>query len=315
MSASNVKSTLWVEKWRPMVVDDTILPENVKSMFKNFVADGDFPNLLLTGDSGVGKTTIAKAMVNELGWSSMIINASSMLTKEFRGDLTTFVTTRSLNNPNSKKVVILDEADGLTGTLQGQLKAFMEEHSHAVRFIMTANLPSKLIKPLRSRCTEVDFHWDKKQQKPLMKEFAQRLVKILKTEGVEFELPAIGEIAKNHFPDFRKVINEMQRYSAINGKIDIGILDTQTGNYEELYSALHDKNFKRMLTWVVNNKGLGEAIYSELMQNGLNRIDPASTPDYVRTVGLWNYRHGFSPDPQIPLTCCMTEIIQSVNWK
>ena len=312
---NTMKSTLWCEKWRPDVVDDTILPENIKNMFKNFVKDEDFPNLLLTGDSGVGKTTIAKALGNELGWSVMMINASSMLTKDFTSDVTTFVTTRSLDNDSPLKIVILDEADGLTGSLQMKLKAFMEEHSHAVRFIMTANLPSKLIKPLRSRCTEIDFHWDKKQLKALMQEFAKRCVTILKTEEVEYELPAVGAIAQQHFPDFRKVINELQRYSSVNGKIDAGILDTQTSNFEEMYKALKNGDFKNLRSWIANNKGLGDSIYTELMNNGINRIERSSTPDLLDSVGEWSYRHGFIANPETPLTCCLSEIMRTVTWK
>jgi len=313
--SNTMKSTLWCEKWRPQVVEDTILPANVKSMFKNFVENKDFPNLLLTGDSGVGKTTIAKALGNELGWSVMMINASSMLTKDFTGELTEFVTTRSLDNTNPLKIVILDEADGLTGSLQMKLKAFMEEHSHAVRFIMTANLPSKLIKPLRSRCTEIDFHWDKKQLKPLMADFAKRCVNILKTEGVEYDLKVVGTIAAEFFPDFRKVINELQRYSSINGKIDEGILDAQNTNYEDMYAAFKKRDFKALRAWIANNKGLGEKIYDELMSNGINRVEKSSTPDLCDTVGEWNYRHAFIANPETPLTCCFVEIMRNVSWK
>lgn len=311
----NAKNSLWVEKFRPQTIDETILPQNIKDMFKNYVKSGNFPNLLLHGDTGVGKTSLGEALAKELGWSIRFFNASAMRSADFFGDLTKFVTTKSLDNPSNIKIVFLDEVDGLKGDLQSNMKYFMEEHSHVCRFIMTANLPAKLIKPLRSRCTEISFYWSPEDLKELKKEFGKRCIQILKHEGIQYDAPTIVQIINRDFPDFRKVLNEFQKYSAINGKIDESILLVQTATFDDLYTAFKSKKFKDVRAWVANNKNLGDMIFTVLLNDGLERIEPQSIPDFVTSVGEWAYRYNFVSDPEIVFTSCFTEILRKVQWK
>lgn len=312
---SGLESKLWTEKYRPKTIEDTILPDNIKSMFTHFKKTGDFPNLLLSGDPGMGKTTIAKALAEELGWPLLEINASSMLTSDFRGTMTDFVTRRSLNSDSPLKIVLLDEADHLTGNIQANLKNFFEAHSHVCRFIMTANLPGKIISPLHSRCTEIVFQWDQDDRKKVMGEYGKKSISVLKKEGVDFDPEAVAEVAKMYFPDFRRILNDLQKYSAINGKIDVGVLATKDANYETLYKALKEKKFPSAREWVSNNKNSGQSIYSHLLNDGIKRVSGPSIPNFVHILGEYSFRHSSVPDPEVNLSAMIVEIIRNVEFK
>ena len=234
---------LWTEKYRPKTVADTILPPDLRKVFQQFVDQKNVPNLLLTGSSGVGKTTVAKAMLEELGCDYIVINASMNGNIDtLRYDIQNFASAMSLQG--GRKYVILDEADYLNAnSTQPALRNFMEEYSKNCGFILTCNFKNRIIEALHSRCSVIDFKISKKDSVKLAEQFYKRVDKILKAEKVEYEPAAVAEVIKKYYPDWRRVLNELQRYSAL-GKIDTGILtNMQEANISELIKQMKDKNF------------------------------------------------------------------------
>ena len=308
---------LFVEKYRPQTIDETILPKGVKKSFKEFVQNKEIPNLLLCGTAGTGKTTIAKAMCNELGADFIVINGSDegRLIDTLRTKIKNFASTVSLSG--GPKVVILDEADYISAeSVQPALRNFIEEFSSNCRFIFTCNYKAKLIEPLHSRCTVVDFRIVNGQRVKTATAFMQRCSKILEDEEVPFDKKILAELIQKHYPDFRRTINELQRYS-VRGKIDSGILFSMSEvSHKELISSLKEKRFNDMRKWVVQNLDkepafLFRSIYDVLYKS----LSPNSIPQAILIIAGYQYKAAFVADQEINMVACLTEIMAGCKFK
>jgi DNA polymerase III delta prime subunit len=307
---------LYVEKYRPKTVSDTILPVSLKQTFQQFVDQKNVPNLLLTGTAGVGKTTIAKAMLEELGCDYIVINGSDegRLIDTLRTKIKGFASSMSLSG--GRKYVILDEADYLNAeTVQSALRNFMEEYSANCGFIMTCNFANKIIEPLRSRCSVVEFKMAPEDKPKLAGEFFKRVCNILTGEGVEFDKPTVVEVVKKHFPDNRRVLNELQRYAA-TGKIDAGILvNFSELGMKELMSSMKAKEFTKVRKWVAQNcDGDTTAIFRKIYDSAGDYVKPNSVPQLVVTLADYQYKAAFAADPEINMMAMMTEIMIDCEW-
>lgn len=308
---------LWVEKYRPKTVSDTILPESLKKTFQTFVDSNNVPNLLLSGTAGVGKTTIAKAMLEELGCDYIVINGSDegRLIDTLRTKIKGFASSMSLSG--GRKYVILDEADYLNAeTVQPALRNFMEEYSANCGFIMTCNFANKIIEPLRSRCSVVEFKMSSDDKPKLAGEFFKRVCRILTDEGVEFDKSTVAEVVKKHFPDNRRVLNELQRYAA-TGKIDAGILvNFSELGMKELMASMKAKEFTKVRKWVAQNcDGDTTAIFRKIYDSANDFVKPNSVPQLVVTLADYQYKAAFAADPEINMMAMMTEIMIDCEWK
>jgi DNA polymerase III delta prime subunit len=311
-----VEEYLWVEKYRPKTVDDAILPKHLKKTFKEILKTGEIPNLLFTGTAGVGKTTIAKALCNELGLDYLLVNGSEEGNIDtLRNKIKHFASTVSLQG--GYKVVILDEADYLNPqSTQPALRGFIEEFSNNCRFIMTCNFKNRIIEPLHSRCSVVEFNIAKKDMPDLCGSFMKRVGTILDGENVEYDQAVIAELIMKHMPDWRRVLNELQRYS-VSGKIDTGILvslsEVSIGN---LMSAMKDKNFKKMRQWVTDNIDQEPAaLFRKIYDNMAEYVEPQSIPQLVLILADYQYKNSFVADHELNMVACCTEIMAGVNFK
>ncbi len=307
---------LWVEKYRPKSVDDAILPKHLKKTFKEILKTGEIPNLLFTGTAGVGKTTVAKALCNELGLDYLLVNGSEEGNIDtLRNKIKHFASTVSLQG--GYKVVILDEADYLNPqSTQPALRGFIEEFSNNCRFIMTCNFKNRIIEPLHSRCSVVEFNIAKKDMPDLCGSFMKRVGTILDGENVEYDQAVIAELIMKHMPDWRRVLNELQRYS-VSGKIDTGILvslsEVSIGN---LMSAMKDKNFKKMRQWVTDNIDQEPAaLFRKVYDNMAEYVEPQSIPQLVLILADYQYKNSFVADHELNMVACCTEIMAGVNFK
>jgi DNA polymerase III delta prime subunit len=313
-----MKKFLWVEQYRPQKIDDCILPANIKKAFKGFVEEGEIPNLLLTGSAGVGKTTIAKAVCDEIGASYIVINGSDegRFLDTVRTRVRQFATTVSLTSGAPHKVVIIDEADNTMPDVQLALRAAVEEFHNNCRFIFTCNFPNKIIEPLHSRCTVFDFRIQKEQQQQLQGQFFLRLKQILDENKVEYQDKVIVKLIQRYYPDWRRLINEAQRHAA-TGKIDTDILcDIADVNLEQLINALKNKEFSTVRKWVVENIDndpniVMRKIYDTLYQN----IKSKYIPEVVLILAKYQYQIAFVADQEINLLACLTEIMMSCEFK
>lgn len=310
------KDFLWVEKYRPRKIQDTILPNKLKDVFKEIVASGKLPNMLFTGTAGLGKTTVARAICDELGYDYIVINGSEEGNIDtLRGKIKRFASTVSLSG--DLKVVILDEADYLNPqSTQPALRGFIEEFSDNCRFILTCNFKNRIIEPLHSRCGVYEFNTTKKEMAQLCGQFMERLAKILTEEGVTYNKDLIAQLIMKHAPDWRRVINECQRYS-IGGQLDTAILiNSESDNYGTLFKALKEKDFKKMRTWVVNNIDVDvTAIFRTLYDNMYEKVDPSSIPQLVLILADYQYKNAFVADHELNVVACMTEIMANVEFK
>ena len=306
---------LWVEKYRPQTIDDCILPEDTKTTFKEFLLKGQIPNLLLCGTAGTGKTTVARALCEELGSDYIIINGSDegRQIDTLRTKIKGFASTISFQG--KPKVVIIDEADYLNReSVQPALRAFIETFSENCRFIFTCNYKNKLITPLHSRTTVIEFKSNNSEKAGLACKFMKRMREILTAEGVSFNDKVIAELLMKHFPDYRRVINELQRYGA-SGVIDEGILTNFAEvNTKELISSLKEKDWKKMRQWVSNNvdtdpQGIFRYIYDSLIP------EVSTIPQMVLLIADYSYKAAFVADQEINLTACLTEIMANVRFK
>ena len=312
------KEFLWVEKYRPNIIDDCILPQTIKEVFKGFVKQGELPNLLLSGTAGVGKTTIAKALCDEIGASYIIINGSDegRFLDTVRNRVRQFATTVSLTSGASHKVVIIDEADNTTNDVQLSLRTAVEEFHNNCRFIFTCNFINKIIEPLHSRCTVVDFRIKSEQAVKLQGEFFNRLKTILSKEDVKFEDKVLAKLVRRYYPDWRRLINECQRYSA-SGSIDSAILvDVADVNLDSLLTALKKKDFTTVKNWVVQHMDNDPTMVMRKIYDSLyDVLKPSSIPEAVLVIAKYMNNIPIVPDQEINLLACLTEIMMSCEFK
>jgi len=309
---------IWTEKFRPKTIDECILPDNIKETFKDFLTRGEIPNLLLSGPPGCGKTTVAKALCNELGVDVYVINGSDegRFLDTVRNNAKNFASTLSLSSSAKHKVVIIDEADNTTPDVQLCLRAFTEEFVGNCRFIFTCNYKNKIIEPLHSRCAVIDFSIKGKQKTLLAGLFFKRLQSILDNEKVEYEPKVLAELISKHFPDWRRVLNECQRYS-VGGKIDSGILATFSDvKTNDLFKNLKSKNFPEVRKWVVDNLDNDSSLLLRRIYDGCyGALDGPGIAAAVLIIAKYQYQVAFVADQEINLLACLTEIMVECEFK
>jgi DNA polymerase III delta prime subunit len=309
---------LWVESYRPKTIQECILPEQTKKTFQDFVDKGEIPNLLLAGPPGVGKTTVAKALCNEMGVDSYVINGSDegRFLDTVRNQAKNFASTVSLTESSKHKVIIIDEADNTGNDVQLLLRANIEAFYNNCRFIFTCNYKNKIIEPLHSRCAVIDFSIKGKEKAQLAAGFFKRLQQILEERNVEYENKVLIEIINKHFPDFRRVLNECQRYST-GGKIDAGILASFSDvSVNDLLKYLKEKNFTEVRKWVVSNLDNDSSVILRRVYDSLyDVLVPASIPSAVLVIAKYQYQIAFVADQEINLLAALTEIMCEVEFK
>ena len=307
---------LWVEKYRPKTIEECVLPTALKETLLEFVSKGDLPNLILSGGPGVGKTTAAKAMLDELGLTYMFINGSEESGIDvLRTKIKNFASTVSLHG--GRKYLILDEADYLNPqSTQPALRGFIEEFHKNCGFILTCNYKNRLIPPLHSRCSVVDFTVPKSEKKELAEQFFRRVMNVLVVEEVKFEPKAVAEVINKFFPDWRRVLNELQRYS-VSGRIDAGILvDISEINIKELMQSMKQKEFTNVRKWIVNNIDNDPTrLFRRLYDNLYDYMDGSSIPHVVVILGEYQYKAAFVADQEINMLACLTEIMSRGKFK
>ena len=309
---------LWVEKYRPKTIDECILPPSIKKTFQDFLDKGEIPNMLLAGPAGCGKTTVAKALCNELGVDFYVINGSDegRFLDTVRNTAKNFASTVSLSSTAKHKVIIIDEADNTTNDVQLLLRAFTEEFSSNCRFVLTCNFKNRIIEPLHSRCACVDFSTNRKDRPKLAEQFFKRIQEILGAEGVEYDHKVLVGLINKHFPDWRRVLNELQRYSS-SGKIDSGILASFSDvKVDELIKNLKQKNFKEVRKWVVNNLDNDSGVLLRRIYDSLyDSLVPGSIPAAVLVIAKYQYQVAFVADQEINMLACLTEIMVECEFR
>jgi len=309
-----VKEFLFVEKYRPKTIEDCILPEGLNETFQKIVEKGDLPNMMFTGSAGVGKTTVARALCNELDLDYMLINGSEDGNIDtLRGKIKQFASTVSLQG--GQKVVILDEADYLNPqSTQPALRGFIEEFSSNCRFILTCNFKNRIIDPLHSRCSIYEFNLGNKAV--MAQAFMTRLQFILNSESIIYDDAVIAELIMKYIPDWRRVINECQRYG-MSGHIDTGILVTLSEtSINGLMQDLKSKNFKKMRKWVTDNIDVESAkMFRMIYDNMSDYVEPSSIPQLVLILADYSYKDSFVADHELNVVACMTEIMSSIKFK
>ena len=307
---------LWVEKYRPATIEDCVLPKDIKQTFLDIIEKNDIPNLLLSGPAGVGKTTVAKALCEHLNCDYIMINGSDESGIDvLRTKIKNFASTVSLSG--GTKIVILDEADYLNPqSTQPALRSFMEEFSGNCRFIMTCNYKNKIISPLHSRCSVIDFRLPKTEKETIAETFFNRIKFILDKENIKYEEQVLVEVIMKHFPDFRRTLNELQKYS-LNGDIDIGILSQVAEiNIQTLMEFLKNKEFTNVRKWAVENLDNDPSmIFRKLYDSFYEYIEPTSIPECVIILGDYQYKAAFVADAEINIVSCLTEIMMRCDFK
>ena len=311
-----METFLWVEEYRPKDVKSCILPKNLKDTFSEFVQSGRVPNLILSGGSGVGKTTIAKAMLEELDATYMMINGSEESGIDvLRTKIKNFASTVSLHG--GRKYLILDEADYLNPqSTQPALRGFMEEFHKNCGFIFTCNYKNRLIEPLHSRCSVVDFVIPNSEKPKLASQFFQRIEDILNEQNIKYDKRVIAEVINKHFPDWRRILNELQRYS-VSGVIDAGILvNIAEINIKELMQSMKNKEFTNVRKWVVNNLDNDSVrLLRRIYDNLYDYVEGSSIPHVVVVLGEYQYKAAFVADQEINMLACLTEIMARAKFK
>jgi len=309
---------IWVEKYRPTTIDECILPKGIKKTFQDFVERGEIPNMLLSGPPGIGKTTVAKALCHQLGSDYYVINGSDegRFLDTVRNSAKNFASTVSLTSDSKHKVIIIDEADNTTSDVQLLLRASIEEFSRNCRFIFTCNYKNKIIDPLHSRCSVVDFSVNKKDKPTIAAQFFARLNSILEEEKVEADKKVLAELINKHFPDWRRVLNECQRY-AVSGKIDSGILAAFSDvAVNDLIKNLKQKNFAEVRKWVVTNMDNDTSVLLRRIYDSLyDSLEHRSIPAAVLILAKYQFQIAFVADQEINLIACLTEIMVECEFK
>lgn len=309
-----MENLLWVETHRPQKIQDCILPERLKKPFQEYVNQAKIPNLLLAGGPGVGKTTVAKAMCNEIGCDYLVINGSDESGIDtFRVKIKNYASSMSLSG--GRKVIIIDEADYLNpNSTQPALRNAIEEFSGNCSFIFTCNYKNRIIEPLHSRCAVIDFNLKGNEKAQMAKDFFGRTKHILQSEKVEFEDKVVAELVKKHFPDFRRVINELQRYSQF-GKIDTGVL-TQIANVSisELVRHLKDKDFSAIRKWVASGEYDANTVFRQVYDALYDIMKPHSIPQAVLIIADYQYKQSFVADGEINLVACLVELMGNCDF-
>ncbi len=308
------KEFLWCEKYRPKTVEDTILDPKLKTTFQKIVETGEIPNMMFTGTAGLGKTTVAKAICNELGLDYIVINGSEEGNIDtLRGKIKQFASSVSLSG--GYKVVILDEADYLNPqSTQPALRGFIEEFSKNCRFILTCNFKNRIIEPLHSRCGVYEFNTTKKQMAQLCSQFMKRLQNILETEKVEYNNDVLGGLIMKYAPDWRRILNESQRGS-IGGTINTSVLITDNSQYADLYKHIKGKDFKKMRQWVVNNMDVEPAsVFRGIYDTMEEYVEPSSIPQLVLILADYQHKNAFVADHELNLVACLTECMANVKF-
>ena len=309
---------IWVEKYRPKTIDECILPAGIKKTFEGFLDTGEIPNMLLSGPPGIGKTTVAKALCNELGVDYYVINGSDegRFLDTVRTNAKNFASTVSLTSQSKHKVIIIDEADNTTSDVQLLLRASIEEFNKNCRFIFTCNYKNKIIDPLHSRCTVIDFSINRKDKPTIAASFFNRLNDILDKERIESDKKVLAELVSKHFPDWRRVLNECQRYS-VCGKIDSGILANFSDiSVNDLIKNLKEKNFSEVRKWCVHNMDNDtNLLFRRIYDASYDYMVPSSIPAAVLTLAKYQYQMAFVADQEINMLACLTEIMVECEFK
>ena len=307
---------LWVEKYRPQKIDDCVLPDSLKDTFKQYIAQGELPHFLLSGTAGVGKTTVAKALCNEIGAEYIMINGSEESGIDtLRTKIKGFASTVSLTD--SPKIVIIDEADYLqANSTQPALRSFIEEFSANCRFIFTCNFKNRILEAIHSRCACIDFKIDNKDKQVLLGLFFKRATQILKQENVDFDQKVVAELITKHFPDYRRVLNELQRYS-VSGKIDSGILvNMSQESFKDLIKLMKEKDFTNVRKWVGKNSDSDTvALFRELYDNSVTYMAPESIPSLVLVLADYQYKAAFVADHELNIMAALTEVMANCKFK
>jgi len=313
---AKANEVLFVEKYRPQKIDDTILPEKTKAMFKKFVADDQVPNLLLSGGPGVGKTTIAKAMLDELGCDYIVKNGSLNVNIDtLRYDISTYASAVSLTG--GRKYVIFDEADYLNATsVQPALRNFIEEYSSNCGFIFTCNFKNRIIAPLRSRLSEIDFAIETNERPKLALQFMKRVESILEMENVAYDKAVVAKVIQKHFPDFRRVLTELQSYAA-SGKIDEGIfVNLKQESMDELFKMLKAKEFTGMRKWVAKNSDQDmNEMFRRVYDMASDKVAMKSMPGFVVTLADYMYKANFVADLEVNMVAFLTEVMMEAEYQ
>lgn len=311
-----MENFLWVEKYRPRTISDCILPSDLKQTFEQFITQGNVPNLLLAGKPGVGKTTVARALLEQLKADYMVINGSMNGNIDtLRVEIKNFASSVSLMG--GRKYVILDEADYLNAnSTQPALRNFMEEFSRNCGFILTCNYKNRIIEPLQSRCGVIDFKISGKDAPKLAKQFHMRVAKILEMEGVAFDNAVVAQLISKHFPDWRRILNELQRYG-VNGKIDAGILSRLDDiGIATLVDDMKAKNYSNVRKWVGENSDVDcNVLFRKFYDEAAAMFKPQSVPQLVLILADYQYKAAFVADPEINLAACMAEIMVQCEFK
>jgi DNA polymerase III delta prime subunit len=305
---------LWSQKYRPKTVSETILPADLKASFQHYVDQQNVPNLILAGGAGMGKTTVARAMLDELDCDYIILNGSLNVNIDaLRKDITSFASTVSFKG--KRKYIILDEADYLTGHIvQPALRSFIEDFSANCGFILTCNLLNRIIEPLRSRCVPIEFKIAKVDQPRLASQFFKRIINILEVEGVTYDKAVVGALVSRYMPDWRRVLNELQRYS-VNGKVDTGILTDLTGdNFKNLVGLLKKKDFLSLRKWVAETDFSIDEVFTNLYDKAYDYVNPKYIPQLILIMADYQYKAAFVANAEINLAAALTQIMVDIEF-